>query len=41
MTITRSDIAKQLEPGLNAIVGTEYAMVDGEHEKLFEKEKTE
>lgn len=40
MTITRSDIAKQLEPGLNAIVGTEYNLVVGEFEKLFDKEKS-
>jgi hypothetical protein len=40
MTITRSDIGKQLEPGLNAIVGTEYNMVDNEHVKLFDTEKS-
>lgn len=36
MTIKRSDIAKELIPGLNAIFGTSYKSVDGEHTPLFE-----
>jgi len=35
MTTKRSDIAKQLVPGLNKIFGTEYGLVDQEHKPLF------
>lgn len=38
MTITRSSIAKQLLPGLNAIFGLEYKSVDNEHTPLFDIE---
>lgn len=37
MTINRANIAKQLIPGLNAIVGLNYGMVDGDHKVLFEE----
>ena len=38
MTINRSNHAKQLLPGLNAIFGSAYGSIDGEHTVLFEKE---
>lgn len=40
MTIKRSDIASQLIPGLNAIFGTAYKAIDGEHKPLFDVEKS-
>ena len=39
--ITRANIAKQLLPGLNAVFGVEYGMVDDEHLPLFEIENSE
>jgi len=36
MTITRANIAKQLVPGLNAILGVSYGENSGEHKALFE-----
>jgi hypothetical protein len=41
MTINRSNITKQLLPGLNAVVGLEYGQVDNEHLGLFDIEKSE
>lgn len=35
MAINRSNIAKQLLPGLNAIFGITYKEVDNEHAPLF------
>lgn len=40
MTITRGQISKQLIPGLNAIFGTAYGMIDNEHAPLFDTEKS-
>lgn len=40
MTITRSSIAKQLEPGLNKVTGDSYGFVDNEHSVLFDTEKS-
>lgn len=39
--ISRSNISKQLLPGLNAIFGVEYGSVDNEHLPLFDIEKSE
>lgn len=41
MTISRSDLAKQLVPGINTIYGLEYAMVDNEHLPLFDVETSQ
>ena len=41
MAINRSDIAKQLLPGLNAIFGMTYKEVDNEHAPLFSMETSE
>ena len=38
MPISRSSIIKELEPGLNAIFGTEYKRYENEHDILFNKE---
>lgn len=40
MTITRANIAKQLVPGLNAIIGVSYGENSGEHKPLFDIEKS-
>jgi hypothetical protein len=39
-TITRGQISAQLIPGLNAVFGTAYDMIDNEHLPLFEIEKS-
>ena len=41
MAINRADIAKELLPGLNAIFGLEYGMVDDELAPLYETENSE
>jgi hypothetical protein len=41
VAINRSNIAKQLLPGLNAIFGTEYNSIDNEHVPLFDVETSE
>ena len=38
--INRSNIAKELEPGLNAIYGMEYDRYEREHEGMFEVERS-
>ena len=38
MAITRAQILKELEPGLNAIFGTEYNRYENEHAVLFDEE---
>jgi len=40
MAINRGNIAKQLVPGLNAVLGAEYKSVDGEHLPLFDVENS-
>lgn len=40
MAISRSNIAKQLVPGLNAVLGAAYKKIDGEHKPLFDTEKS-
>ena len=41
MAINRSQLAKELEPGLNALFGMEYARYDSEHEEIFETETSD
>jgi hypothetical protein len=41
MAINRSQLAKELEPGLNALFGMEYARYDSEHEEIFETESSD
>ena len=38
MAISRAQILKELEPGLNAIFGTEYNRYENEHAVLFDEE---
>jgi hypothetical protein len=40
MAINRSNIAKELIPGLNSVFGLNYRNVDNEHGPLFEKENS-
>lgn len=39
-TMTRNQIAKQLVPGLNKILGESYGKIDGEDKPLFDSEKS-
>lgn len=41
MAITRAQLVKELEPGLNALFGMEYKRYDNEHEEIFEIEDSE
>src|SRR5210317_722243 len=41
MAINRSQLAKELEPGLNALFGMEYARYDSEHEEIYETESSD
>jgi hypothetical protein len=41
MAINRAALAKQLLPGLNAIFGLSYKLVDNEHEPLFDMESSD
>ena len=41
MAINRSQLAKELEPGLNALFGMEYARYDNEHAEIFETESSD
>jgi len=41
MAITRSQLLKELEPGLNALFGLEYDRYDNEHKEIFETESSE
>ena len=41
MAINRAQLAKELEPGLNALFGMEYARYDSEHEEIFETETSD
>ena len=38
MAISRAQLAKELEPGLNALFGMEYARYDNEHDEIYETE---
>ena len=37
MAINRAQLAKELEPGLNALFGMEYNRYDNEHAEIFEE----
>ena len=41
MAITRNQLVKELEPGLNALFGLEYNRYDNEHAEIFETETSE
>jgi hypothetical protein len=41
MAISRSQLVKELEPGLNALFGLEYKRYENEHEEIFDKETSE
>jgi len=41
MAITRSQLLKELEPGLNALFGMEYDRYDNEHSEIFDTENSD
>ena len=41
MAINRAQLAKELEPGLNALFGMEYNRYDNEHAEIFEENTSE
>ena len=41
MAISRAQLAKELEPGLNALFGMEYARYENQHAEIFETESSE
>jgi len=41
MAITRSQLLKELEPGLNALFGLEYDRYDNEHAEIFDTENSD
>ena len=41
MAISRSQLVKELEPGLNALFGLEYGRYDAEHSEIFETETSD
>ena len=41
MAISRAQLAKELEPGLNALFGLEYDRYDNEHAEIFETENSD
>ena len=41
MAISRSQLVKELEPGLNALFGPEYGRYDAEHTEIFETETSD
>ena len=41
MAINRAQLVKELEPGLNALFGLEYARYENEHEEIFDTETSE
>ena len=41
MAISRAQLAKELEPGLNAVFGMEYARYENEHAEIFETESSD
>lgn len=40
MVISRAQLAKELEPGLNALFGLEYGRYERQHEEIFDEEKS-
>ena len=41
MAISRAQLAKELEPGLNALFGLEYSRYENEHAEVFEEESSD
>ena len=41
MAINRAQLAKELEPGLNALFGMEYNRYDNEHAEIFDTESSD
>jgi hypothetical protein len=41
MAISRAQLAKELEPGLNALFGLEYNRYENEHAEIFEEESSD
>ena len=41
MAISRSQLLKELEPGLNALFGLEYDRYDNEHAEIFDTESSD
>lgn len=41
MAISRAQLAKELEPGLNALFGLEYGRYDRQHEEIFTEENSD
>ena len=41
MAINRAQLAKELEPGLNALFGMEYSRYENEHAEIFDNEASE
>lgn len=41
MAISRAQLAKELEPGLNALFGLEYARYTNEHSEIFDEESSD
>ena len=41
MAINRAQLAKELEPGLNALFGLEYAQYENQHAELFDTENSD
>ena len=41
MAISRAQLAKELEPGLNALFGLEYDRYENEHSEIFEEESSD
>ena len=41
MAISRAQLAKELEPGLNALFGMEYDRYDAEHTEIYDKESSD
>ena len=41
MAISRSQLVKELEPGLNALFGLEYDRYENEHAEIFDAESSD
>ena len=41
MAISRAQLAKELEPGLNALFGMEYDRYENEHAEIFDTESSD
>ena len=41
MAINRAQLAKELEPGLNALFGMEYSRYENEHAEIFDQESSD